>query len=80
MKNNELEKACGQEPNEIAQAPPAPEVNETSPASAGGCLPRSCSALSDRTLGESDSEGVTSPEWEEIAESNSKALEEITKK
>ncbi len=38
--------SASEEENEIAQAPPAPEVNETSPASAGGCLPRSCSALS----------------------------------
>lgn len=30
--------------NDTAQAPPAQENNETSPAPAGGCLPRPCSA------------------------------------
>ena len=33
--------------NDIAQAPPAQENNETPPASAGGCLPRPCSAWSE---------------------------------
>jgi hypothetical protein len=38
------------EPNDLAQAPPAQSNQETKEASAGGCLPRPCSALSPEPL------------------------------
>ncbi len=54
MNNNKTEINPAQagvsgEPNDLAQAPPAQENNGTPPASAGGCLPRPCSANSELT-------------------------------
>ncbi len=80
MKTNKNENECPARANETAQAPPAPENNETSPAPAGGCLPRPCSALSDRLLGQSDIIGPAPDGWDKIAEANSKSLEKLTKK
>ena len=45
MKENKTENSPVEVQSEIAQAPPAPQDNGTPPASAGGCLPRPCSAF-----------------------------------
>ncbi len=41
----ESEPVQSNKPNEIAQAPPAPDNQQAQEATAGGCLPRPCSAL-----------------------------------
>ncbi len=63
MKTTKLNNAPDEAQNEIAQAPPAQDSG-TSPASAGGCLPRPCSALDEEI-------------WDKIASNNSRNLEEL---
>lgn len=57
------------------------EEGENPAQDAGGALAAApCSALSDRLLGQSDIIGPAPDGWDKIAKSNSKSLEELTKK